>query len=154
YARLVCQWIADIGLDPSFSGTHWLRRTKATLIYRHLRAVQLLLGHKNYPGRANLLCPSILVRPIADVFQASQTTLVDPRAGFRAMSQLRWSGDSREMHRPSRARSVRSDGRPAKILFRVDLRGTSNARGRTSPERLVTAPLYQQGTGALGRGTS
>jgi integrase len=37
-----------IGLDPSLFGTHSLRRTKATLIYRktgNLRAVQLLLGH-------------------------------------------------------------------------------------------------------------
>ena len=48
YARLVSQWIAGIGLDPSLFGTHSLRRTKATLIYRrtgNLRAVQLLLGH-------------------------------------------------------------------------------------------------------------
>jgi integrase len=37
-----------IDLDPSFYGTHSLRRTKATLIYKktgNLRAVQLLLGH-------------------------------------------------------------------------------------------------------------
>jgi integrase len=49
YARLVGQWTASVGLDPSFFGTHSLRRTKATLIYRrtgNLRAVQLLLGHK------------------------------------------------------------------------------------------------------------
>jgi integrase len=48
YARLVSSWIATIGLDPHFFGTHSLRRTKATLIYRrtgNLRAVQLLLGH-------------------------------------------------------------------------------------------------------------
>jgi integrase len=48
YARLVSEWIASIGLDPNFFGTHSLRRTKATLIYRrtgNLRAVQLLLGH-------------------------------------------------------------------------------------------------------------
>jgi len=48
YARLVSGWIASIGLDPRFFGTHSLRRTKATLIYRrtgNLRAVQLLLGH-------------------------------------------------------------------------------------------------------------
>jgi integrase len=48
YARLLSQWIADIGLDPHLFGTHSLRRTKATLIYRrtgNLRAVQLLLGH-------------------------------------------------------------------------------------------------------------
>jgi integrase len=28
YARLLCQWIASIGLDPSFFGAHSLRRTK------------------------------------------------------------------------------------------------------------------------------
>ena len=38
----------ELGLDPSAYGTHSIRRTKATLIYRrtkNLRAVQLLLGH-------------------------------------------------------------------------------------------------------------
>ena len=48
YARLVSEWVASIGLDPNLFGTHSLRRTKATLIYRrtgNLRAVQLLLGH-------------------------------------------------------------------------------------------------------------
>ena len=48
YARLLSEWIASIGLDPSLFGTHSLRRTKATLIYRrtgNLRAVQLLLCH-------------------------------------------------------------------------------------------------------------
>ena len=47
-ARLVSGWIASIGLDPHLYGTHSLRRTKATLIYRrtgNLQAVQLLLGH-------------------------------------------------------------------------------------------------------------
>jgi integrase len=48
YARLLAEWLSMIGLDPSLFGTHSLRRTKATLIYRktgNLRAVQLLLGH-------------------------------------------------------------------------------------------------------------
>ena len=48
YARLVSGWLTNIGLDPRLFGTHSLRRTKATLIYRrtgNLRAVQLLLGH-------------------------------------------------------------------------------------------------------------
>jgi integrase len=48
YARLVSEWIGGVGLDPRLFGTHSLRRTKATLIYRrtgNLRAVQLLLGH-------------------------------------------------------------------------------------------------------------
>jgi integrase len=34
YARLLSEWIASIGLDPTLFGTHSLRRTKATLIYR------------------------------------------------------------------------------------------------------------------------
>jgi integrase len=48
YARIVHKWVEMIGLDTSLYGTHSLRRTKATLIYRrtkNLRAVQLLLGH-------------------------------------------------------------------------------------------------------------
>ena len=48
YARLVGEWVASIELDPRAFGTHSMRRTKATLIYRrtgNLRAVQLLLGH-------------------------------------------------------------------------------------------------------------
>ena len=48
YARLFSKWLSLIGLDHALFGTHSLRRTKATLIYRktgNLRAVQLLLGH-------------------------------------------------------------------------------------------------------------
>lgn len=48
YARIVNDWVEEIGLDPTSYGTHTMRRTKPTLIYRrtkNLRAVQLLLGH-------------------------------------------------------------------------------------------------------------
>ncbi len=48
YSRLLAEWVAGIGLDPTLFGTHSIRRTKVTLIYRrtgNLRAVQLLLGH-------------------------------------------------------------------------------------------------------------
>ena len=48
YARILEGWVEELGLDPSAYGTHSIRRTKATLIYRrtkNLRAVQLLLGH-------------------------------------------------------------------------------------------------------------
>jgi len=48
YGRIVNGWIKDIGLDSAAYGTHSLRRTKPTLIYKrthNLRAVQLLLGH-------------------------------------------------------------------------------------------------------------
>ena len=48
YARIVKDWVASIGLEPSAFGTHSLRRTKVAQIYKktgNLRAVQLLLGH-------------------------------------------------------------------------------------------------------------
>jgi integrase len=48
YARLVHEWVAGIGLRPEDFGTHWLRRTKPSIIYKqtgNLRAVQILLGH-------------------------------------------------------------------------------------------------------------
>jgi integrase len=48
YARILGHWVEELGLDRAEYGTHSMRRTKATLIYRrtkNLRAVQLLLGH-------------------------------------------------------------------------------------------------------------
>jgi len=48
YSRIVKSWIASIALDPASYGTHSMRRTKASLIYRrtkNIRAVQILLGH-------------------------------------------------------------------------------------------------------------
>jgi integrase len=48
YARLVYEWVTGIGLRPEDYGTHSLRRTKASIIYKatgNLRAVQILLGH-------------------------------------------------------------------------------------------------------------
>ena len=48
YARLVREWVESIDLEPSSYGTHSMRRTKVSQIYKktgNLRAVQLLLGH-------------------------------------------------------------------------------------------------------------
>ena len=48
YARLVDEWVSGIGLRSQDYGTHSLRRTKASIIYKasgNLRAVQILLGH-------------------------------------------------------------------------------------------------------------
>jgi len=44
----VDSWVREIGLDAAAYGTHSMRRTKASLIYRrtkNLRAEQLLLEH-------------------------------------------------------------------------------------------------------------
>jgi len=58
YARIVESWVSSIGLDSTAYGTHTLRRTKATLIYRrtkNLRAVQLLLGHSKLDSTVRYL---------------------------------------------------------------------------------------------------
>lgn len=58
YARPLSEWLMSIGLDPHVYGTHSLRRTKATLIYRrtgNLRAVQLLLGHSKIESTVRYL---------------------------------------------------------------------------------------------------
>lgn len=47
-ARIIGDWVASIGLEPSAYGTHSMRRTKVAQIYKktgNLRAMQLLLGH-------------------------------------------------------------------------------------------------------------
>jgi len=58
YARIVESWILSVGLDPTTYGTHSMRRTKATLIYKrtkNLRAVQLLLGHSKLDSTVRYL---------------------------------------------------------------------------------------------------
>jgi integrase len=58
YARIVHQWVSAIGLDSTVYGTHTMRRTKATLIYkrsRNLRTVQLLLGHSKLESTVRYL---------------------------------------------------------------------------------------------------
>lgn len=58
YARIVHHWAEEIGLDAHEYGTHTMRRTKATLIYRrtkNLRAVQLLLGHSKLESTVRYL---------------------------------------------------------------------------------------------------
>ena len=58
YARIVHDWVEEIGLDSTAYGTHSMRRTKPTLIYRrtkNIRAVQLLLGHSKLESTVRYL---------------------------------------------------------------------------------------------------
>ena len=58
YSRMVHGWVSEIGLDDSAYGTHTMRRTKASLVYkrtRNLRVVQLLLGHSKLESTVRYL---------------------------------------------------------------------------------------------------
>ena len=88
-----------IGLDPCSYGTHSLRRTKATLIYKktgNLRVVQLLLGHTKVESTVRYLGIEVDDAPAGhSVSNAYTTTLsqtAEPRAGSAAES-AEWVGD-------------------------------------------------------------
>ncbi|HCY14602.1 MAG: integrase [Curvibacter sp. GWA2_64_110] len=58
YARILGHWVNELGLERADYGTHSIRRTKATLIYKrtkNLRAVQLLLGHSKIESTVRYL---------------------------------------------------------------------------------------------------
>ena len=58
YARIVDEWVSKVGLDKREFGTHSMRRTKASIIYKstgNLRAVQILLGHSNIQNTVRYL---------------------------------------------------------------------------------------------------
>ena len=58
YARLVDEWVEAINLRPEEYGTHSLRRTKASIIYKatgNIRAIQILLGHSKIENAVRYL---------------------------------------------------------------------------------------------------
>ncbi|MBX3532345.1 MAG: tyrosine-type recombinase/integrase [Rhizobiaceae bacterium] len=58
YARLVDEWVTAVGLRPEEFGTHSLRRTKASMIYKatgNIRAIQILLGHSKIENTVRYL---------------------------------------------------------------------------------------------------
>jgi len=58
YARILHGWVSDIGLDPTEYGTHSMRRSKASMIYKktkNLRAIQILLGHSKLESTVRYL---------------------------------------------------------------------------------------------------
>ena len=79
YARIVHAWVNQLGLDTTAYGTHTLRRTKATLIYRrtkNLRAVQLLLGHTKLESTVRYLGIEV-----NDALEMAEQTEVWPGSG-------------------------------------------------------------------------
>jgi len=85
YARIVRGWVSLIGLNPRDYGTHSLRRTKATLIYRrtkNLRAVQLLLDHAKIESNVRYLGVEV-----DDALEIAEHTEIQPhRFAFRNLT--------------------------------------------------------------------
>ncbi|MCV6824879.1 MULTISPECIES: tyrosine-type recombinase/integrase [Halocynthiibacter] len=73
YARIVREWVTSIGLEASAYGTHSMRRTKVTQIYKkteNLRAVQLLLRHTKMDSTVRYLGVELEYAPdIAEVIE-------------------------------------------------------------------------------------
>lgn len=70
YDRLVHKWVSSIGLDSRGYGTHSMRRTKVSILYKrdkNLRAIQLLLGHKKIESTVRYLGIDV-----QDAFEASE----------------------------------------------------------------------------------
>lgn len=73
YARNRDGWVEELGLDPTEYGTHSMRRTKATLIYRrtkNLRALLLLLGHSKLESTVRFL--GIVVDDALDIAEQTE----------------------------------------------------------------------------------
>ena len=58
YDLIVHKWVSSIGLESGLYGTHTMRRTKVSILYKrdkNLRAIQLLLGHKKIESAVRYL---------------------------------------------------------------------------------------------------
>ncbi len=103
-AHLSLFFFCSVGLDPSVYGTHSLRRTKATLIYKrtgNLRAVQLLLGHTK-------------IESTVATWASRSTTPLKLRSKSTS-DDTGWSGHAL----PSRRRGVRANKRHSEAQPRV-----------------------------------
>ena len=81
YGRLVDEWVTGIGLRREDYGTHSLRRTKASIIYKatgNLRAVQILLGHTKIENTVRYLGVGCRRR----TYSCRRHRSVNVRAGF------------------------------------------------------------------------
>lgn len=55
YARIVHHWVAAVGLDSTAYGTHTMRRTKATLIYKRTKNLRAV-GFPHFHGHFYQAC--------------------------------------------------------------------------------------------------
>jgi integrase len=92
YARLLKRWVGMIGLDPAAYGTHSMRRTKVSLLYKktgNLRACQLLLGHTKLKSTIRYLGVEV-----DDVLELSEALELRMSAMGGTRTLRTWLGDA------------------------------------------------------------
>ena len=121
-ARILEGWVEQLGFDPADYGTHSMRRTKATLIYRrtkNLRAVQLLLGHSKlestvrYRGASRSTTPSRSPsKPRSEVLDGGRRQLSRwggrLKGSYVVHGRTRSPGQEPDRHRAATVQSVAS----------------------------------------------
>jgi integrase len=138
YARLVDEWVTGIGLDPEDYGTHSLRRTKASIIYKatgNLRAVQLLLGHTKIESTVRCLGVDV-----EDALNLAESTDV------LKLSRLNLGGDAGSIDNPAPT-TVDPGQRGGPRKRAVCRRGAFGPRPRH--RNIVNRPPHRRGIGAL-----
>src|ERR1700745_1940895 len=122
HARLVSEWIAGVGLDPHVFGTHSLRRTKATLIYRRTGNLRASRQLRTSTVRASRLRSSTRTNAIPGSGRASNSRFPSTTPCITIFCATTWpSTDSI----PRRTCSCASFRRPR--WWRICARTTSTA---------------------------
>ena len=151
------RWVDSIGLKPIFHGTHSMRRTKVSQIYRktgNLRAVQLLLGHTKLESTVRYLGIEVddarhiaeqIELPIVEIPTYPRRPLVAPEAAPRSMREGHsglvlspWlPGIERSQAGPEFARCRRSSRTPERREPRGRIgKGRSRQASQARPRRL------------------
>jgi hypothetical protein len=138
YARILEGWVQELGLDPAEYGTHSMRRTKATLIYRrtkNLRAVQLLTritgGHAAafvawlQLGRNNVQYRVLLMQRYLRLRVSCLASRTNPNEQVPAFRENRGSEAGLRRRRPSDL------GMPPAHPFMLQTRAESSSRCRS-----------------------
>lgn len=104
-------WIAMAGLEPSAYGSHSLRRTKVSMLYRNtgkLRACQLLLGHTKLESNVRYLESALGGKPTLCCSRPPRREGIAGGRARRASITDRWPIGAPPSARPGRrCRSTR-----------------------------------------------
>jgi site-specific recombinase XerD len=136
YARIVDRWIHDIGLDPGAYGTHTMRRTKASLIYRrtkNLRAV-IMTGQPSF----GVLLERFFTQRLMQQRRASTHTIASYRDSFSLLLKF----THKRLHRAPSALALDDIDAPLVMAFLDELERVRGITARTRNLRLTAVHSF------------